>query len=149
MTRQQRNCQIAGTTLPLTTTLSARPRQDRVTSGNCRRKWSHAIIVGKLDSGDVNEDGVVILLEVGAFNAVLSSSGFHPNADMNQDPIVNVLEIDLFGQFFPAARVLLSLGRPWEKKGARRCVLLSAPNFRFSLVHDCVYRVSKASLYAA
>lgn len=46
--------------------------------------------------GDVNEDGVVDLLDVGPFVAILSQNGFQPEADINQDGIVDLLDVGSF-----------------------------------------------------
>ena len=46
--------------------------------------------------GDVNQDGVVNLLDVDPFVAVLTSGGFQLEADVNQDGQVNLLDVDPF-----------------------------------------------------
>lgn len=46
--------------------------------------------------GDVNRDGVINFLDIGAFIAVLSSGGFDEKADTNGDGSVNFLDIGGF-----------------------------------------------------
>ena len=46
--------------------------------------------------GDVNQDGVVDLLDIAPFVAVLSSSGFQEEADINDDGVVDLLDVGPF-----------------------------------------------------
>ena len=46
--------------------------------------------------GDINRDGVVNLLDVEPFIALLSSSAFQAEADFNMDGQVNLLDIQPF-----------------------------------------------------
>ena len=46
--------------------------------------------------GDVNQDGVVNLLDIEPFVALISSSIFQMEADLNQDGVVNLLDIEPF-----------------------------------------------------
>ena len=46
--------------------------------------------------GDVNQDGVVNLLDVDPFVNLLSNGGFIPQADMNGDGIINLLDVNDF-----------------------------------------------------
>ena len=46
--------------------------------------------------GDVNEDGVVDLLDVGPFVEVLTSGVFQAEADCNEDGTVDLLDVDPF-----------------------------------------------------
>ena len=46
--------------------------------------------------GDVNQDGVVNLLDVGPFIDLLNSNGFQLEADINEDGVVNLLDIAPF-----------------------------------------------------
>ena len=46
--------------------------------------------------GDVNRDGVVNLLDVNPFVALLGSGGFQVEADINRDGVVNLLDIAPF-----------------------------------------------------
>ncbi len=46
--------------------------------------------------GDVNQDGVVNLLDVSPFVDVVSSGGFQVEADINQDGVVNLLDVGPF-----------------------------------------------------
>lgn len=46
--------------------------------------------------GDVNDDGLVNLLDVGPFIDVLSGAGFDPAADINGDGVVNLLDVQGF-----------------------------------------------------
>ena len=46
--------------------------------------------------GDVNQDGLINLLDVSPFVDLISSGGFLPEADMNQDGTVNLLDVGLF-----------------------------------------------------
>ena len=46
--------------------------------------------------GDVNQDGVVNLLDVQPFVNLLSDGGFMAEADINQDGVVNLLDVSLF-----------------------------------------------------
>ena len=46
--------------------------------------------------GDVNQDGIVDLLDVAPFVALLATGGFQAEADINQDGAVNLLDIDPF-----------------------------------------------------
>ena len=46
--------------------------------------------------GDVNQDGVVNLLDVDPFIALLTNGTFQAEADCNQDGVVNLLDVDPF-----------------------------------------------------
>ena len=46
--------------------------------------------------GDVNQDGVVNLLDVPPFVALLSNGGFQLEADINQDGVVDLLDVNPF-----------------------------------------------------
>ena len=46
--------------------------------------------------GDVNQDGLVNLLDVDPFVTVLSNGSFQCEADINQDGVVNLLDVDPF-----------------------------------------------------
>ena len=46
--------------------------------------------------GDVNQDGIVNLLDVDPFVAVLATGGFQCAADINEDGAVNLLDVDPF-----------------------------------------------------
>ena len=46
--------------------------------------------------GDVNDDGVVNLLDIGPFVDLLSSGQYLPAADINQDGLVNLLDVEPF-----------------------------------------------------
>ncbi len=46
--------------------------------------------------GDINDDGVVSLLDVAPFVALISSGGFNPAADINCDGLVNLLDVAPF-----------------------------------------------------
>jgi hypothetical protein len=46
--------------------------------------------------GDVNCDGVVDLLDVAPFVAILTSGGFDPKADINQDGQVTLTDVAPF-----------------------------------------------------
>ena len=46
--------------------------------------------------GDINDDGVVNLLDVGPFVDLLSGGGFDPAADINGDGVVNLLDVGPF-----------------------------------------------------
>ena len=46
--------------------------------------------------GDVNQDGVVDFLDIGAFIGVVQSGGFLEEADINGDGTVNFLDIGMF-----------------------------------------------------
>lgn len=48
--------------------------------------------------GDVNQDGVVSLLDVNPFVILISSSGFQCEADINEDGAVTLLDVNLFVQ---------------------------------------------------
>ena len=52
--------------------------------------------VGTVLLGDVNLDGVVNLLDVGPFVALLGNGGFQAEADVNQDGVVNLLDVGPF-----------------------------------------------------
>ena len=49
-----------------------------------------------LTIGDVNQDGVVNLLDVGPFVDVLTNGGFQTEADINQDGVVDLLDVAPF-----------------------------------------------------
>lgn len=51
---------------------------------------------GKLTLGDVNQDGLVNLLDVEPFVMQLSNGTFQAEADINQDGIVNLLDVGPF-----------------------------------------------------
>ena len=46
--------------------------------------------------GDVNQDGLVNLLDIQPFVGLLSNGGFLAEADTNQDGLVNLLDIEGF-----------------------------------------------------
>ena len=46
--------------------------------------------------GDVNLDGLVTFLDIAPFIALLSASGFQPEADCNEDGVLNFLDISFF-----------------------------------------------------
>ena len=48
--------------------------------------------------GDVNLDGVVDLLDVGPFVAILTTGGFQAEADVNKDGVVDLLDVGPFVQ---------------------------------------------------
>ena len=48
--------------------------------------------------GDVNLDGVVDLLDVGPFVAILTTGGFQAEADVNKDGVVDLLDVGSFVQ---------------------------------------------------
>jgi hypothetical protein len=50
------------------------------------------------DLGDVNQDGLVSLLDVNPFVALLTSGGFLCEADINEDGSVTLLDVDPFVQ---------------------------------------------------
>ena len=54
------------------------------------------IPVGEVLLGDVNQDGLVNLLDVAPFIAVLSSGNYQGAADCNKDGTVNLLDVDPF-----------------------------------------------------
>ena len=54
------------------------------------------IPVGEVLLGDVNQDGVVNLLDVAPFIAVLSSNNYQGEADCNKDGSVNLLDVEPF-----------------------------------------------------
>ena len=53
-------------------------------------------VVADILLGDVNQDGVVNLLDVEPFIALLSAGGFQAEADINQDGVINLLDIEPF-----------------------------------------------------
>ncbi len=50
------------------------------------------------DLGDVNQDGMVTLLDVDPFVQVLTKTGFQCEADVNEDGVVSLLDVDPFVQ---------------------------------------------------
>ena len=53
-------------------------------------------VVESILLGDVNQDGVVNLLDVSPFVDLLSNGGFNQNADINQDGVVSLLDVAPF-----------------------------------------------------
>ena len=58
----------------------------------------NAVDAGIVLIGDVNLDGVVNLLDVGPFVALLTSGTFQAEADINEDGEVNLLDVGPFVQ---------------------------------------------------
>lgn len=58
--------------------------------------------IGNACDGDLNNDGIVNVLDLGLFRAAFGKNT-NPNADFNGDDIVNVLDLGLFRQMFGKA----------------------------------------------
>ena len=65
-------------------------------TGNFLVDGSISVTGSPIVLGDVNCDGVVNLLDVQPFVALISSGGFLDKADINQDGVVNLLDVDPF-----------------------------------------------------
>ena len=52
--------------------------------------------LAEIELGDLNQDGVVNLLDIAPFVELLSIGGYRKEADISQDGVLNLLDVDPF-----------------------------------------------------
>ncbi len=71
-------------------------------SSDCARTWSPPRVISRVQSGDVNDDGVVNNTDLtrvqASYNRVCGQSGFSPNADVNNDCKVDLVDYTFVGR---------------------------------------------------
>ena len=68
----------------------------RSTAGGNDGIFVDEIYLDRILLGDVNNDGVVDLLDVGAFVALITQQEFQAEADVNEDGVVDLLDVEPF-----------------------------------------------------
>ena len=71
-------------------------------SADCAKTWSPPRVLSRVQSGDVNDDGVTTAADVArvqaSYTRVCGQTGFNPNADTNNDCKVDLLDLAFVGK---------------------------------------------------